>query len=301
MISAWRRFDNNQYLPYGIKVLVKKNSMEVDLPSFLDHENVKINIFYKGCKEACSYCKEAGHWKSECHKIKKNQIKKNAHMNMQKLRFSFNSSNAEAPPVSAAPQTDDSKSEIAEAQPSTKPVEKSKIINDTEVSTNDEAAAVKPGTINRLRGTVGLKKPPTSSLNADVMPLSSNEKVSSDNDTESDGSDDDNHPPIIKRTTKSTINSDYFSDISVDSDMSSPMEIKKEFISPNLSPTNESDGYSPPSAHALVVEKARMGQISEQAFNNYISNVDKAPPGNNIAAIEPGSDAEHQGISDIEY
>ncbi|OMJ18828.1 hypothetical protein AYI70_g5114, partial [Smittium culicis] len=38
-ISAWRRFDNNQYLSYGIKVLVKKNNIEVDLPSFLDHEN----------------------------------------------------------------------------------------------------------------------------------------------------------------------------------------------------------------------------------------------------------------------
>ncbi|OMJ15518.1 hypothetical protein AYI70_g7215, partial [Smittium culicis] len=38
-ISALRRFDNNQYLPYGIKVLVKKNNMEADLPSFLDHEN----------------------------------------------------------------------------------------------------------------------------------------------------------------------------------------------------------------------------------------------------------------------
>ncbi|OMJ16286.1 hypothetical protein AYI70_g6712, partial [Smittium culicis] len=151
-ISAWRRFDNNQYLPYGIKVLVKKNNMDVDLPSFLDHENGKINIFYKGCKEACSYCKEAGNWKSECHKIKKNQIKKNARENMQKLKFSFNSSDAEEPPVSAAPQTDDSNSVIAEAQPSTKPVEKSKIINDTEVSTNDEAATAKPGTINRLRG-----------------------------------------------------------------------------------------------------------------------------------------------------
>ncbi|OMJ17658.1 hypothetical protein AYI70_g5834, partial [Smittium culicis] len=117
--------------------------MEVDLPSFLDHENGKINIFYKGCKEACSYCKEAGHWKSECHKIKKNQIKKNTYENMQKLKFSFNGSNAEAPPVSAAPQTDDSNSVIAEAQPSTKPVEKSKIIKDTEVSTNDEAATAK--------------------------------------------------------------------------------------------------------------------------------------------------------------
>ncbi|OMJ13289.1 hypothetical protein AYI70_g8599 [Smittium culicis] len=175
-ISAWRRFDNNQYLPYGIKVLVKKNNMEVDFPSFLDHENEK------------SY-------------------KKNARENMQKLKFSFNSSNAEAPPVSAAPQTDDSKSVIAEAQPSTKPVEKSKIINDTG----------------------------------------------------SDGSGDDNHQPIIKRTAKSTINSDDFSNISVDSDMSSPMEIKKEFISPNSSPKNDSNGYSPPSEHALMAAKAIMG------------------------------------------
>ncbi|OMJ09123.1 hypothetical protein AYI70_g11107 [Smittium culicis] len=197
-ISAWRRFDINQYLPYGIKVLVKKNNIEIDLPSFLDHENGKINIFYKGCKEACSYCKEAGHWKSKCHKIKKNQIKKNARENMQKLKFSFNCSNAEAPPVSAAPRTDDSKSVTIEAQPSTKPVEKSKIINDTEVSTNDEAETAKPGTINRLSGTVGLKKPPASSLNAAVISPSSNEKVSSGDDTESDGSDDDNHQPITK-------------------------------------------------------------------------------------------------------
>ncbi|OMJ16978.1 hypothetical protein AYI70_g6266 [Smittium culicis] len=133
------------------------------------------------------------------------------------------------------------------------------------------------------------------------MPRSSNEKVSSDDDTESEGSDDDNHQPIIKRTVKSTINSDDFSDISVDSDMSSPMEIKKEFISPNLSPNNEPEGYSPPSAHALMTAKARMGKILEKAFNNFVSNVDKALPGSNIAAIEPGSDAEHQKISDIEY
>ncbi|OMJ10572.1 hypothetical protein AYI70_g10239 [Smittium culicis] len=182
---------------------------------------------------------------------------------MHKLKFSFNSSNAGAPLVSAAPQTDDSKSVTTEAQPSTKPAEKSKIINDTEVSTNDEAAAAKPGTINRLRGTVGLKKPPSSSLNIAVMPRSSNEKVSSGDYTDSDGSDDDNNQPIIKSMTKSTINSADFSDISVDSDMSSLMETKKEFISPNLSPKNESDGYKPPSAHALMAAKARMGQISE--------------------------------------
>ncbi|OMJ11946.1 hypothetical protein AYI70_g9399 [Smittium culicis] len=136
---------------------------------------------------------------------------------------------------------------------------------------------------------------------ADEIPSSPIEKVSSGYDSESDVSTDDNNQPLIKRTTKSTINSDDFSDISMDSDMSSPMEIKKEFISPNPSPTNESDRYSPRSAHALMAEKSRIGQISEQVFNNFVSNVDKAPPGNNIAAIEPGSDAEHQEISDIEY
>ncbi|OMJ19518.1 hypothetical protein AYI70_g4678 [Smittium culicis] len=68
-----------------------------------------------------------------------------------------------------------------------------------------------------------------------------------------------------------------------------------------VSPKSDSDGYSPPSEHALMAEKARMGQISEQAFNKFVTNVDKAPPGSNKAAIEPGSDAEHQEISDVEY
>ncbi|OMJ09461.1 hypothetical protein AYI69_g10650 [Smittium culicis] len=107
--------------------------MEDDLPSFLDHKNGKINIFYKRCKEACSYCKEAGHWKSECLKIKKNAIKRNATENMQDLKFRFNSSKAELPPVSADPKPDDSKSEAKEAQTSTQPVEESKNIKDTEV------------------------------------------------------------------------------------------------------------------------------------------------------------------------
>ncbi|OMJ23273.1 hypothetical protein AYI70_g2377 [Smittium culicis] len=244
-ISAWRRFDNNQYLPYGIKVLVKKNNMKVSLPSFLDHENGKINILYKSCKEACSYCKEAGHWKSDDHR----------------------------------------------SSTQNKAGSKSKIINDTEVSTNYEAAAAKTSTINRQRGAVGLKKSPASSINAVVILSSSTEKVSSGDDTESDGSDDDNHQPIIKRTAKSTINSDDFSDISVDSDMSFSMETKKEFISSKLSPKNNSDGYSPLSVHALMAAKAIMGQKSEQAFKKYVTNVDKAPPGSSIAAIEPESDA----------
>ncbi|OMJ20570.1 hypothetical protein AYI69_g6162, partial [Smittium culicis] len=49
----------------------------------------------------------------------------------------------------------------------------------------------------------------------------------------------------------------------------------------------------------FVYFKNLFNKLSEQAFNKYVSNVDKAPPGNNLAAIEPGSDAEHQEISDI--
>ncbi|OMJ13009.1 hypothetical protein AYI69_g9172 [Smittium culicis] len=174
--------------------------MEIDLPSFLDHENGKINIFYKGCKEAFSYCKEAGHWKSECLKIKKNVTKKNATENMQDLKFRFNSSKAELPPVSADPKPDDSKSEAKEAQPSKQPVGESKKIKDTEVSTNNEAVKAKSSTINRLRGTAGLKKTPSSSIAAADIPSSPIEKVSSGDDTESDSSIGDNSQPKIKRT-----------------------------------------------------------------------------------------------------
>ncbi|OMJ12799.1 hypothetical protein AYI69_g9259 [Smittium culicis] len=300
-IEPMRRFDNNQYIPHGIKVLVKKYNMKDDLPSFLDHENGKINIFYKGCKEACSYCKEAGHWKSKCLKIKKNLIRRNATENIQDLKFRFNSSKAELPPVSADPKLDDSKSEAKEAQPSKQPVEESKKIKDTEVSANDEAVKAKPSTINRLRGTVGLKKPPASSIAPAEIPSSPIEKVSSGDDTESDGINEDNNQPKIKRTTKSTINSDDFSDILMDSDMSSPMEIKKDFIPSNPNPTNNSNGYSPPSEHVLMAAKARMGQISEQVFNKFVTNVDKAPSGSSRAAIEPETEAEHHDISDIEF
>ncbi|OMJ15640.1 hypothetical protein AYI69_g8120 [Smittium culicis] len=195
-----------------------------------------------------------------CLKIKKNAIKRNATENMQDLKFRFNSSKAELPPVSADPKPDDSKSEAKGAQPSKQPVEESKNIKDTEVSANDEAVKAKNSTINRLR-----------------IPSSPIEKVSSGDDTESDSITDDNNQPKIKRTTKSTSNSDDFSDISMDSDMCSLMEIKKEFIPRNPSPKTDSDGYSPPSEHALMAAKARMGQISLQKFNKFVSNVDKAP------------------------
>ncbi|OMJ18682.1 hypothetical protein AYI69_g6911 [Smittium culicis] len=145
-ISAWRRFDNNQYILHGIKVLLRKNNMEIDLPRFLNHEN--------------------GSRVSEIRmiKIKKNVTKRNATENMQELKFGFNSSKAKLPPVSAVPKPDDSKSEATEYQTSTNPVEGPKKIKDIEASTNYEALKAKTSTINRLRGTVGLIPPPPLAL-----------------------------------------------------------------------------------------------------------------------------------------
>ncbi|OMJ15937.1 hypothetical protein AYI70_g6928 [Smittium culicis] len=63
-ISALRRKGLTEFLPYGVKILLRKKSVDTIIPSFLDYEYGKINIFYRGCKEACSYCKQEGHWKS---------------------------------------------------------------------------------------------------------------------------------------------------------------------------------------------------------------------------------------------
>ncbi|OMJ21581.1 hypothetical protein AYI70_g3412 [Smittium culicis] len=236
-----------------ISVLLRKNTIETELPLFLDHKDGRINIFYRGCKEACSYCKKDGHWKSECPTLKNITSKKNFMSDMAKSSLKFS------------------------------------LPEPTKIAVSTPPALI-------------IKKydPKTSTKTAEI-PSSPIEKVSSGDDTESDGSNDDKDKPKSKMTTKFTINSDDFSDISVDSGMSIPMEIKKEFISPNLSPMNESDGYSPPSEHSLMAAKARMGIISGKSFNNYVSNVDNAPPGKNIAAIDPESIAEHQEISDIEF
>ncbi|OMJ11663.1 hypothetical protein AYI70_g9573 [Smittium culicis] len=66
----------NEFIPYGMKALLRKNTIETELPLFLGHEDSRINIFYRGCKEACSYCKKDGHWKSECPTLKNITIKK---------------------------------------------------------------------------------------------------------------------------------------------------------------------------------------------------------------------------------
>ncbi|OMJ27545.1 hypothetical protein AYI69_g3018 [Smittium culicis] len=59
-ISALCNKVRNEYIPFGMKVLLRKNTIETELPLFLDHEDGLINILYRGFKEACGYCKKGG-------------------------------------------------------------------------------------------------------------------------------------------------------------------------------------------------------------------------------------------------
>ncbi|OMJ15330.1 hypothetical protein AYI70_g7342 [Smittium culicis] len=70
-ISALARKGTGDFLPYGMKILFEKKSVDTDLSSFFVHDGGKIDLFYRGCKEACSFCKEEGHWKSACIQIEK--------------------------------------------------------------------------------------------------------------------------------------------------------------------------------------------------------------------------------------
>ncbi|OMJ26836.1 hypothetical protein AYI69_g3752 [Smittium culicis] len=88
-VSALWYKDRNEYIPYGMKVLLRKNTIESELPLFLDHEDCRINIFYRGCKEACSYCKKDGHWKSECYTLKNVTSKKKLMNDMTKSSLKF--------------------------------------------------------------------------------------------------------------------------------------------------------------------------------------------------------------------
>ncbi|OMJ16463.1 hypothetical protein AYI70_g6578 [Smittium culicis] len=79
-ISALCRKGLTEFLPYGVIILLRKKSADKIIPSFLDYEYGKINIFYRRCKEACSYCKQEEHWKSNCEFLK-NKSRKNPKKN----------------------------------------------------------------------------------------------------------------------------------------------------------------------------------------------------------------------------
>ncbi|OMJ23720.1 hypothetical protein AYI69_g4886 [Smittium culicis] len=60
-ICAWCKKKGKTIHSYGMKILVKKITPDAELPLFLEHDKGLVNLFYTGCKEACSYCKGVGH------------------------------------------------------------------------------------------------------------------------------------------------------------------------------------------------------------------------------------------------
>ncbi|OMJ26151.1 hypothetical protein AYI70_g395 [Smittium culicis] len=49
---------------------------------------------------------------------------------------------------------------------------------------------------------------------------------------------------------------------------------------------SDSDGNKTPSEHSMMAVKARFGLIPQKEFLNYVSNVDRAPQGANVANME---------------
>ncbi|OMJ13573.1 hypothetical protein AYI70_g8412, partial [Smittium culicis] len=47
-ISALCRKGLTEFLPYGVKILLRKKSADTIIPSFLEYEHGRINIFYRG-------------------------------------------------------------------------------------------------------------------------------------------------------------------------------------------------------------------------------------------------------------
>ncbi|PVU86185.1 hypothetical protein BB561_006789, partial [Smittium simulii] len=71
--SAFKNKITSLFHTYGIKFLFNKNTEEFKIPEFIDIENKKIALTYRGCVPACSYCKKVGHWRTECPEVKKNK------------------------------------------------------------------------------------------------------------------------------------------------------------------------------------------------------------------------------------
>ncbi|OMJ12643.1 hypothetical protein AYI70_g8984, partial [Smittium culicis] len=155
-------------------------------------------------------------------------------------------------------------------------------------------------TINRLRGTVGLKKPPAYSINLKKLASDKNQKVSPADDTESDESKDEVKLPKTKSINNKIVESDDSQDSYSIAGSSSPIEIKKEYISPISDIFESSEGNNTPSEHDIMAEKARLRKISEKEFMDYVSKVDYAPQGSNLAGMDLDSDPPDQSISDIE-
>ncbi|PVU95155.1 hypothetical protein BB561_001989 [Smittium simulii] len=61
-----------------MKFLFKKTIDSFEIPTFLELDEFVLALTYRGCKPVCSFCKQKGHWKSDClelEKFKQNKLK----------------------------------------------------------------------------------------------------------------------------------------------------------------------------------------------------------------------------------
>ncbi|OMJ20948.1 hypothetical protein AYI70_g3776 [Smittium culicis] len=275
----------NEYIPYGMKVLLRKNTIDTELPLFLDHKDGRINIFYRGCKEACSYCKKDGHKKSECQTLKNITNKKKFMSDMAKSSLKF--SHPEPAKVEfSTPSASLIKNDAPKTNFNNASIHKTpKISGDDKHLSKTEFPGTKSTTIYRLRGTLESDK---------------NQKVSPADDTESDESNYEVEIPKTKSINNKIVESDDSQDSSSIAGSSSPIEIKKEYISRRSDIFESSEGNNTPSKHDIMAEKVRIGKISEKEFMDYVSKVDCAPQGSNISGIDLDSDTPDQSSSDVE-
>ncbi|PVV00286.1 hypothetical protein BB560_005339 [Smittium megazygosporum] len=62
-------------IPFGMKILLVKTSEE-EIPNFIEVENSRIGIFWRGYTPSCNYCKKYGHWESGCPEIMQKTLSK---------------------------------------------------------------------------------------------------------------------------------------------------------------------------------------------------------------------------------
>ncbi|OMJ10008.1 hypothetical protein AYI70_g10594, partial [Smittium culicis] len=231
-ISALCRKGLTKFLPYGVKILLRKKYVDTIIPSFLDYEYGKINIFYRGCKEACSYCKQEGHRKSICEFLK-NKSRKNPKKN----------------PNETLDQTYDQIKGTAEAD-----------IEPDVQSGADEPRYVdqeppKPLGTEQRRGTVRMKRPPASSI-----AMAESRKAE-----KTDAQPDD---PVLQNSLgQNSVPKKHGKNISENIgnyNANNRTEKKyKKIIIPSTLVSEDSYGYSTPTELEIMAEKARNDILTE--------------------------------------
>ncbi|OMJ26652.1 hypothetical protein AYI69_g3935 [Smittium culicis] len=212
-----------------MKILVKKITPDAELPLFLEHDTGLVNLFYKGCKEACSYCKGVGHWKSDCEVLNKIINEKKARKGANKMGFVFKSTEPEktAGPKITAPIIKNLQFETAAAT-KTNDGEK-KPATAKKLEPNDGSGSSHTTSVRTIRGTTGIKNPPASSISQIQHEPRTLKKISSDDGTGADYSTSNNSNKYIN-LNKNAVETDDFEESSDYERSSSPIEIKKEHI-----------------------------------------------------------------------